>query len=188
MNKIKLFRVISAAVAAGVAVLFLVPGMVTLVSQGRGGSTARSVTARVRTQRTAGNTTTYQTCQVTWRAGGTTRATDLTVSGRRPVPGDPIALRVSGDQALEASPMWLALAEIGVGGGSPWWRSGWPGVHLGRGHRRRRTRAPAAWDEGDVQRWRRRDRLRGRRILGLTRSVGLLGVPRSSRRPETNTG
>jgi hypothetical protein len=141
MNKIKLFRVISAAVAAGVAVLFLVPGMVTLVSQGRGGPTARSVTARVRTQRTAGNTRTYQTCQVTWRAGGTTRATDLTVSGRRPVPGDPIALRVSGDQALEASPMWLALAEIGVGGRLAV-------VALGLARRPLRTRAPAASDEG----------------------------------------
>jgi hypothetical protein len=141
MNKIKLFRVISVVVAAGVAVLFLVLGMVTLVSQGweRADGTIGDRTAR--TQRTAGNTTRYQTCQATWEAGGTTRATDLTVSGRRPVPGDPIALRVSGDQALEASPMWLALAEIGVGGGSPWWRSGWPGVHLGRGHRRRRTRA-----------------------------------------------
>jgi hypothetical protein len=115
MNKIKLFRVISAAVAAGVAVLFLVLGMVTLVSQGWERADGTIGDCTIRTQRTAGTTTTYQTCQVTWEASGNTHTTNLTVNGRRPVPGDPIALRVNGDQALEASPMWLALAEIGVG-------------------------------------------------------------------------
>ncbi|MFC3502190.1 DUF3592 domain-containing protein [Micromonospora krabiensis] len=99
-----------------IGLVFLTVGGWLLASQSwdRATGTVQTCTARVeRTTSSSGRT--VHTCTVTWRAadGAHTGSVELDRAGA--VPGRAVALRVTGDQAVVATPVWVGAASAAGG-------------------------------------------------------------------------
>jgi hypothetical protein len=99
-----------------VGLLFLAYGVVNLSTQGwaRASGTVGSCTPVINGGPGPGRNV-HQDCDVTWSAGGTDHTTRLDLGTGAARTGQAIDLRVHGDQAETADPLWLGLASNAFG-------------------------------------------------------------------------
>ncbi len=107
-----------AAVVFGLGgLVFLLIGGVQLTDQTWESAAGTVHTCTVQTSRSGAQsrTRTEYTCEVTWDAGGTTRSHRLVLPRSLAVPGCPVDLRVKGDTAALATPIWRAAIPAVIG-------------------------------------------------------------------------
>jgi hypothetical protein len=117
---VSLFRRLAFIVAALVGVVFLIVGVVSLVSLTWNRATG-VVTDQCAQQRTttgppgSSSRTTHYTCSVTWSENGVTYQADIDLGSTRPAPGTEIALRVHRGSVVVDSPAWVGAGVTVVG-------------------------------------------------------------------------
>lgn len=99
-----------------VGLVFLIVGVWQLFSLtwSQATGTVGACTTRLVPKATGNGQTSEQVCQVTWQADGQTHTANVTVS-RDTGTGQEITLRVKGDNALVATPLWLGAGAAVLG-------------------------------------------------------------------------
>jgi hypothetical protein len=122
MFAVRLLRRAGGILIALIGVIALIVGIVLMVSQGWNSATGAIQSCQVRlvNPRGVGTSTgtgaTYQqTCVVTWTNGGIQRTGSLSTAGRPFSSGQAVALRVHGNQVVEATSRWEGYVATAVG-------------------------------------------------------------------------
>ena len=103
-----------------VGLVFLTIGVWLLVSLSWDRATGVVQDCTTRVERTSPGTTgtstrTVQVCTVSWQAADGPRSASLEINGSDTLPGESVELRVSGGQAVVATPAWVGVATAAGG-------------------------------------------------------------------------
>ena len=100
-----------------VGLVFLTIGVWLLVSLSwdRATGVVQDCTTRVERTGTGTSTRTVQVCTVSWQAADGPRSASLEINGSDTLPGESVELRVSGGQAVVATPAWGGVATAAGG-------------------------------------------------------------------------
>jgi hypothetical protein len=115
---VKLFHRLGFILIAIVGLIFLVVGGWLLVSQSwdqASGTVGQCQTRTVHTQPGKTTSRVEQVCDVTWAAGGSSHTATITMGQTGVVPGEIVDLRVLGETAVLATPMWMGVGSAGLG-------------------------------------------------------------------------
>jgi hypothetical protein len=137
MFAVRLLHRAGGILIALIGVIALIVGIVLMVSQSWASATGaiRSCQVQLVNPRGVGTShgtgaTYHQTCVVTWTSGGTQRTGSLSTAGHPFSSGQAVALRVHGNQVVEATPRWEGYVTAAVGlvllvGGAVFARRAW---------------------------------------------------------------
>jgi hypothetical protein len=115
---VNLFRRLAFIVITVIGLIFLIVGGWMLISQGwdrASGTVGQCQTQFSRTQPGRSSNRVEHICDVTWQAGGASHRATVNMGSDEVAPGEIVALRVNGDQAVAETPLWLGAASAGLG-------------------------------------------------------------------------
>ena len=103
------------AVLGLIGLVFLGYGIVALSTQGWAHATGTVGVCRSIASGSGSSRGVHQSCAVTWTADGVNRSATVDLGAGEPLTGQSVQLRVNGDRAVAADPIWLNIAGIVVG-------------------------------------------------------------------------
>ena len=113
-----LFHRLGFILIAGVGLIFLLVGGWLLVSQSwdkASGTVGQCQTRTVHAQPGQTRSRVEQVCDVTWEAAGASHTATVAMDRNDVAPGEIVDLRVNGDAAVLATPVWVGAGSAGLG-------------------------------------------------------------------------
>jgi hypothetical protein len=111
----RFFRLIGGVVAATVGLLFLVVGINLLGSQQWASTTGTVQSCKLSVTGTGTSKQTHQTCTIAWQEDGKAHSHQVDFGTKPVYNGQTKEIKVSGDNAVLPSPLWVAVLTFVVG-------------------------------------------------------------------------
>jgi hypothetical protein len=115
MLKLNLLRHFVPGIMGVIGLIFVIVGGWMLVSQSWDKASGTVGQCQTQTTRTDRSSRVEYICDVSWDSGGTSHRTTVNMGRADVAPGETIELRVNGDQAVVATPVWFGAASAAIG-------------------------------------------------------------------------